>query len=202
MPAPPFENSGRGLVLSFPPGRHTRQPGGTTDTLSPSEGPGPCAARRSGLPRTVAASHGVRCSPECCMQPACGPIGLPAPATSSTFPSAPAVSHRLPSAAGLHPQLHPPASFSPPSECCDPRPAHRLSRNLATTKEADERLPWGSVPHRDISRRRPPDDPRIPLPEPGSVLDVSHVLDGLLRHADFRLAASISSATLSLAAHG
>ena len=76
----------------------------------------------------------------------------------------PAVSHRLPSAAGFHPQLHPPTSFSPPSECCDPRPAHRLSRNLATTRKASERLPWGSVPHRDINRRRPTRRPEDPTP--------------------------------------
>jgi hypothetical protein len=44
------------------------------------------------------------------------------------------------------------------------------------------------------------DPPGVPIPSSGSVLDVSHVHDGLLRHADLRLAASVSSIILGLAA--
>jgi len=128
-----------------------------------------------------------------------GPSGSPLPATSTFLPCR-AVSHRLPSTAGLHPQLHPPTSFASPSECYDPRPAPRLPLGLATAREARSAslgvrsliaTPAGGV-HSD--------PPGFPNPSSGSVRDVSHVLDGLLRHANLRLAARVSSIILGLAA--
>jgi len=80
----------------------------------------------------------------------------PLPSRSRPFNRNPTVSLRPPSAANLRLRLHPPASFSPPPEYCDKRPAPRVSKDLATFRSTGERLPWGSVPHRGVNQRRPP----------------------------------------------
>jgi len=73
-----------------------------------------------------------------------------------------------------------PCAFAPlqsAANSCSPR-------RCSTTKL----LPWGSLPLRDINRRRPPmQGSRVPH---RSVLDVSHVLDGLLHHRPCRLVSS------------
>jgi len=70
----------------------------------------------------VAASREVDCSPECCKQPARGPIGLPTPAILSSFLTEIAVPTGC----------RPPPTFAgsfilselrPSSECCSPGPA-------------------------------------------------------------------------------
>jgi len=110
----------------------------------------------------------------------------PLPSRSRPFSRNPTVSLRTPSAANLRLRLHPPASFSPPPEFCDKRPAPRVSKDLATFRSTGERLPWGSVPHRGVNQRRPPPARESP-PELCSVLGVSHALDGLLRHQPLRV---------------
>jgi hypothetical protein len=88
------------------------------------------------------------------MRPNHGVIRFPAPASTSAFQPGPAVSLRPPSIADLRRRLHPPASFSPPPEFNDLRPAPRVSKDLATFRTTGERLPWGFVPHRGINRQR------------------------------------------------
>jgi len=89
------------------------------------------------------------------MRPDRGVVGFPVPATASAFRPGPAVSLRPPFPANSRLRVHPPSSFPPPPEferpaTCPPYPGK--PRGLP---EAGERLPWGYVPHRDISKRRP-----------------------------------------------
>jgi len=110
----------------------------------------------------------------------------PLPSRSRPFNRNPTVSLRTPSAANLRLRLHPPASFSPPPEFYGLRPAPRVSKDLATFRSTGELLPWGSVPHRGVNQQRPP-PARESQPGLRSALDVSHVLDGLLRHQPLRV---------------
>jgi hypothetical protein len=110
-----------------------------------------------------------------------GDIGFPAPASTSTFRPCPAVSLRPPSTRDFRLGFHPPTSFSPPPEFYGLRPASCTRRNLAASPTPEGASLGVSVPHRGINQRRPP-LPGDPTPSSSSVLDVSHVLDGLLRH--------------------
>jgi hypothetical protein len=109
-----------------------------------------------------------------------GLLGSPSPAATSTFRPCPAVSLRSPSTSDLRLGLHPPASFPPPPECYGLRPARRVQNRLATT--LDQRTPpVGSSPS---SRHQPAASTiaqGIPTPRSRSLLDVSRVLEGLLR---------------------
>jgi len=104
----------------------------------------------------------------------------PLPPRLRPFGRCPAVSLRPPSAASFRLRLHPPTSFSPPSEFCDKRPALRTPENLAVRRRPEGASLGVQVPS---SRHQPAASThaRDPSPELRSVLDVSHVLDGLLR---------------------
>jgi hypothetical protein len=97
----------------------------------------------------------VRCSPESFLRPDRGPIGLSAPASASTFRSYPAVSLLPPFTTSLRLQRSSSRELFASSRVrrpatCPPRPEQ--SRDCP---EAEERLPWGSVPLRDINQQRP-----------------------------------------------
>jgi len=88
------------------------------------------------------------------------------------FPVSPSVLLRAPSPVSFETGSSSRELSLPCRVTTDPCLPHRCS----TAK----RLPWGSVPLRDINRRRPRSrGSQIPL---CSVLGVSHALDGLLRH--------------------
>ena len=67
------------------------------------------------------------------------------------------------------------------SEVLQPATCPRCPARSCDLTEAQERLPWGSLPS---SRRQPAASThgRDPTPDLRSVLGVSHALDGLLRH--------------------
>jgi hypothetical protein len=125
------------------------------------------AARR----RDAMTSHEVGCSAECCEHGPCGPIGLPAAAPTSRFLARPAAPRPVSSPGPLRERVHPPLSLasSPEYEPLRTCPPHGC----------EGRLPWGPLPHRDISRGDPlaSEDPNLAL---RSALGVSHALDGLL----------------------
>jgi hypothetical protein len=83
---------------------------------------------------------------------------IPGPAAFGRFfPTNLRSVYRPPSPRRLRVEVHPPTSFTSPSEHDGSRPAPALHRRDLTTR-ADgrrKRLPWGSAPHRDVNRRRP-----------------------------------------------
>jgi len=61
-----------------------------------------------------------------------GTSGSPLPPQARPFDRTSAVSLRPPSTQSLRPRFHPPASFAPPPEYCDVRPAPHAWKSLAT----------------------------------------------------------------------
>ena len=114
-----------------------------------------------------------------------GDIGFPASATASDFHPGPrGFSVRRPPHLSMG--FHPPSSFPPPSESCGLRAALRAWLNLATQPNGRRAPPLGSRPssrHQQLASTTPQG---IPTPRSRSALDVSHVLDGLLRHLPSR----------------
>jgi hypothetical protein len=136
----------------------------------------PCVGR---VTPTAAASHGVRRSPESCVRPDRGPIGLSAPASASAFPPGPRGVFRPPSTASVTP------AASSSHELFASFRVLRRPTCPSAARAVEERLPWGSAPSSRHQLRRPP-TPGDPTPELRSALGVSHALDGLLRHQPSR----------------
>jgi len=119
------------------------------------------------------------------MRPACeDPLGCPAPAMAGAFLPGLAVSHRPPSPAAFTTgsssrELYVSSRVLRPTACPSSLELRRPCDRLARERKAP---PWGFRPS---SRHQPAASthrPENPSPELWSVLDVSHVLDGLLRH--------------------
>jgi hypothetical protein len=71
--------------------------------------------------RTAVASHEVGRSTECCEQRSCKRIGLPAPSLTSLFPESLSGFTSPPAPGLLRVRVHPPMSFTPPTEFQPPR---------------------------------------------------------------------------------
>jgi len=123
----------------------------------------------------------VRCPSKFCMRTNCRGVGFPCSRHGSDFSVRPCGL----SSSAVHPGLSPEASSF--------RELYAFSRVLRQTScplcpekpcglpEAKERLPWGSTSLIAASASGVHSYPGIPSPELRSVLDVSHVHDGLLR---------------------
>jgi len=105
---------------------------------------------RCGVSRTVAGprspSHEVGCSPESFERRGCKHIGFLAPTMTSLFPGSLRGLTSTPAPVLLRVRVHPLLSSPPLQSTHHP--------NLPHTQSAG-RLPWGSVPHRDMSRKSP-----------------------------------------------
>jgi LSD1 subclass zinc finger protein len=121
--------------------------------------------------RAAVSSHEVGRSTESCEQRSCKPIGLPAPSMTSLFPESLSGVTSLPAPGPLRVRVHPPMNFTSPAEF---QPLRTCPRTCVRG-----RLPWGLVPHRDISRKSPlaSEHPKLTL---RSALGVSHALGDLL----------------------
>jgi hypothetical protein len=138
----------------------------TVRRASPSKVQGQCVVRREGCPALRCLSWRFGAPRSLDERPDCRDIWFPAPATTSAFRTGPcgvsptAVRRKFSPAASSSREL--PASFRVlrPTACpaCPRKPCDRL--------EAVERLPWGSVPHRDVSWQHP-HPPGNPLPSSG-----------------------------------
>jgi len=100
-----------------------------------------------------------------------GLSGYPRPRRRCGFPRVPVAPRPVSSPVSLRKRVHPLVSLASSSECVPLRtcPSHGC----------EERLPWGLVPNRDISRGDPLAN-GDPNPALRSALGVSHTLDGLL----------------------
>ena len=88
-----------------------------------------------------------------------------------TVSSAPTGVTSPPAPGPLRVRVHPSMGFTSPTEF---QPLQTCPRSCLR-----ERLPWGSLPHRDINRKSPLASEH-PKPTLRSALGVSHALDGLL----------------------
>ncbi len=102
------------------------------------------------FPRTVAGprspSHEVGCSTEYFERRGCKRIGFLAPTMTSLFPGSLRGSTSTPAPVPLRVRVHPLLSSTSPSEYCRSEPAPHANAR---------RLPWGFLPHRDISGESP-----------------------------------------------
>jgi hypothetical protein len=145
------------------------------------------SSNRSSIPRSrhraAVDSHEVGRSTECCERRSCRRIRLPAPTMTSLFPESLCGVTPPPSPVLLRVRVHPPMSFSSPSEYEPIRSCPARCRAW--------RLPWGFFPHRGISTRSPlpselpmsrPTDPSSAFLTPSTVCSSAH-LAGLFRPA-------------------
>jgi hypothetical protein len=112
-------------------------------------------------------------------------IGFPAPGTPSAFQPEPPVSLRSPSAPPFD-DASSSLELSASSRVLRPATCPSCPTSLATDQSAEERLPWGSSSLIAASTSGVHHSAGIPTPRSSSALDVSHVLDGLLRHQPSR----------------
>ena len=120
------------------------------------------------------------------MRTTCRDIGFPAPGTPSAFQPEPPVCLRPPSG----------PSFDEPSSSRELSASSRVLRPatcpsclrivLRLNRTAEERLPWGPRPSSRHQLAASTTPQGIPTPRSSSVLDVSHALNGLLRHQPLR----------------
>ena len=142
-----------------------------------------CAAR---VAPTCAPSHGFGAPWSVVCARIAGALGSPLPPRPRVFTLARAVSLRPPSAPSFDE-----VSFSCElsASCRVLRPARcpsRLAEPCDPTEQPKSASHGVLVPHRDVSRRRPPLRRESRPSGQSSVLDVSHVLDGFLRHLPSR----------------
>jgi len=127
--------------------------------MSPSEVPGPCVAAPPGLPRTTLPPMKFDAPRSLVCSRLAGLSGSPLPPRPRRFRRTLRylTGHR-PLRACTHSFILPRASRLLQSSA-----THDLPMNSRTALRPDgrhERLPWGSVPHRDISRRQATEDAR------------------------------------------
>jgi hypothetical protein len=97
--------------------------------------------------RAAVASHEVGRSTECCERRSCKRIGLLAPTMTSLFPASLCGVTPPPAPVLLRVRVHPPMSFTSPTECEPLRTCPVRCRTV--------RLPWSFFPHRGTSTRSP-----------------------------------------------
>ena len=115
-----------------------------------------------------------------------GLLGSPLPPRPRIFTRALAVSLRPPSTPSFDEVS---SSFELAASFGVLRPARRPSRSDRTSRPdrtAEERLPWGPLPSSRRQQAASTTPQGIPTQRSRSVLDVSHVLDGFLRHLPLR----------------
>jgi len=97
--------------------------------------------------RATMTSHEVGCSTKCFKRQSCKRIGLLAPTMTSLFPESLCGVTPPPAPDLLRDRVHPSMNFTSPTE-------YEPLQTCPTRCRA-KRLPWGFVPHRDISPKNP-----------------------------------------------
>jgi len=97
--------------------------------------------------RAAVTSHEVGRSTECCERRSCKRIGLLAPSMTSLFPASLSGVTSPPAPVLLRVRVHPPMSFTSPTE-------YEPLRTCPARFRA-KRLPWGFLPHRGTSSQSP-----------------------------------------------